>query len=558
MKKFSLLLAIAALAIGCQPENIENTPAEKPIEPEGHTTLSISLDATTRTSLSERDNNGVYPTYWCEGDEIAVNGVASEEIKIDTENKALATFEIAQSLSYPYHITYPYCKSTTAEKALIEFPTYREHSKEFHAPMCGYVESAEEQISLHHLSTVLHFPMKASENDVVLSKVHIISTSGAKLSGTFEVDCQNATISPTNSCKANITYTLPKNFKLTTTMVADIFIVLPAVEVGSCKITFEDESGNNMKTIWTPTTPLAKGTVREFAPISYVESTSNKELSLDEYEKEGVIPYQKYAKSDEIKIMSFNVRTTLTESSNPNYGWEYRKEACVALIKDHMPSIIGVQEAKYNAHWTYLREELAADYTGYGVNRDTGKESGSGETMGILYNKSIIAKIDGGTFWLSETPDTPSKGFGANYSRNATWGLFRHKPSGVKFYYINTHIDHQSKTAQVEGMKLISAFFEQYKDEYPLFITADFNMTSDNEAFDPIEAYMYNTREVAPAMLTDYNTTFNGYVTTKNSIIDHIYCSNYLKVLEYHTINEDYGAPFVSDHYPVYAIIKLK
>ena len=229
------------------------------------------------------------------------------------------------------------------------------------------------------------------------------------------------------------------------------------------------------------------------------------------------------------------------------------------MVQEHQPSLLGVQEAKFNAHWTYLKEQLAEDYSGYGVSRDTGKESGSGETMGILYNKRVIQKLDGGTFWLSETPDVPSKGFGANYSRCATWGLFKHRSSGVKFYYINTHIDHQSKTAQVEGMKLISKFFEKYKDEYPLFITADFNMTSDNVAMDPIEAYMYNTREVAPEALTDYNTTYNGFVTGKNSIIDHIYCSNYLKVLEYHTINEQYGdVQFISDHYPIYSIMKIK
>ena len=52
--------------------------------------------------------------------------------------------------------------------------------------------------------------------------------------------------------------------------------------------------------------------------------------------------------------------------------------------------------------------------------------------------------------------------------------------------------------------------------------------------------------------------TYNGYITTKDVVIDHIYCSNYLEVVEYHTINENYGVPFVSDHYPIYAIIKLK
>jgi endonuclease/exonuclease/phosphatase family metal-dependent hydrolase len=255
--------------------------------------------------------------------------------------------------------------------------------------------------------------------------------------------------------------------------------------------------------------------------------------------------------------MSFNVRTKTTET-DPANNWDNRKAACVALIKDQQPSIIGFQEAKYSTQWVYLKEQLAADYEGYGVNRDTGKESGTGETMGILYNKNVIEKIDGGTFWLSETPDVPSKGFGANYSRNATWGIFKHKPSGVTFYYINTHLDHQVANAQIEGMKLIAQDFESKRDSYPLFLTGDLNIKSNNVALDAIEGFMYNAREVAPTNLTDYDTTYNGYVTTKNSIIDHVYCSNYLKVVEYHTINDDYGVPFVSDHYPIYAIIKLK
>ena len=107
-------------------------------------------------------------------------------------------------------------------------------------------------------------------------------------------------------------------------------------------------------------------------------------------------------------------------------------------------------------------------------------------------------------------------------------------------------------------MKIISKSFEKYKDQYPLFLTGDMNITADNVAMDVIEGYMYNARNAAPTSLTDFSTTYNAYKTTKNSIIDHIYCSDYLRVVEYHTINEKYGnVNFVSDHYPIYAIIEL-
>ena len=217
------------------------------------------------------------------------------------------------------------------------------------------------------------------------------------------------------------------------------------------------------------------------------------------YTEEGelIFLYQKYAGNDEIKIMSFNVRTKTSES-DPANNWDNRKEACVLLVKDQRPSIIGFQEAQYTLQWAYLKEQLADRYDGYGVNRDDGTESGKGEVMGIMYDRATVEKLDGGTFWLSETPDTPSKGFGASYSRNATWGLFKHIPSGKIFYYINTHLDHKVANAQIEGMKLISQHFEEYKDTYPLFLTGDLNITADNVAIDPIESYMCNARNAAP------------------------------------------------------------
>lgn len=550
----SILLVVALFMAGCTPDNGGN---ENVGGAEG-TALTVSLEQPTRTSLGTKDNNGVYPTYWSIGDQVAVNGVLSDKVTTDEHNKPTATFEFADnSIVAPYNVTYPYCSLTSAEKSYVEFSAKQSYTEGLLAPkcmpMCGYAEESGE-IVLHHLSAILHLPIKAVNENVDLKEVVITSNSGAKLSGIFKVDCQNISLSATSSCSSSLTYTFPKKSPLLTAEISDLFIAIPAGEIGDCTIEIMDTSGDKMTTTWSPSEALSRGAVYEFKTIHY-EKGASCELEVRDL---SVLEFKKYASADEIKVMSFNVRTTL-EESNPENSWDNRKEACVELIKDHMPTILGVQEAKYAHHWTYLKQQLAADYDGYGVSRDTGKESGNGETMGILYNRRIVEMLEGGTFWLSETPDVPSKGFGANYSRCATWGVFKHKSSGKKFCYINTHIDHQSVTAQIEGMKLISNFFEKYKNDYPLFITADFNMKSDNVAFDPIEAYMYNTREVAPEALTDYNTTYNGYVTNKASIIDHIYCSNYLKVVEYHTVNEQYGGVnFVSDHYPIYSIIKIE
>lgn len=531
-------LILPLLAVGCQVERVGGGAAN----PSGGAVLELSLPQ-TRTALGEKVDDS-YPVSWSEGDRIVVNGTLSDSAEIDAADRQRAIFSVNPAPKYPVSVTYPYCAATSAEHPMVNFPAEQRYVEGSFAPgsapMCGYAEGEGDRIVLSHLAAILRIPIKAEVADVILSRVVVTSLAGAPLAGDFKVDCRDASITPTQSFGSSVTYLLPDGFALSTTDERVLYISLPAIDVGACTIEFVEASGKKMTLNWTPSAPLSGGVVREFGCVSY-------QTELKRYADEG-----------EIKIMSFNVRVETSESDAAN-NWSNRKVACVALIKDHQPAVIGFQEAKYTSQWSYLKQELADDYSGFGVNRDSGLESGKGEVMGILYNKGVVERLDGGTFWLSETPDVPSKGFGANYSRNATWGLFRHKPSGKIFYYINTHLDHQVANAQVEGMKLISKRFEEYKGRYPLFLTGDLNITADNVAIDPIEGYMYNARVAAPSFLTDFNTTYNGYKTNKSSIIDHIYCSNYLRVVEYHTINEQYGGvEFVSDHYPVYAIVELQ
>ena len=265
---------------------------------------------------------------------------------------------------------------------------------------------------------------------------------------------------------------------------------------------------------------------------------------------------QKYAKENEVKVLSFNVRLDTSET-DPTNNWPNRKEACVELIKDQKPSLIGFQEAKYTSQWLYLKEQLADEYDGWGLNRDTGKESGTGEVMGILYNKSKVQKIDGGTFWLSETPDVCSIGWDAACMRTATWGIFKHLATNRYFLYVNTHLDHKGTEARVKGLEQLAAFFGKYS-AYPAILSGDMNVVATHDAFKVLtSSLMNNTRDVAPKDHTDTKNTYNAYGSGSPSVIDHIYCSKALQVAEYHTVDENYSVPYISDHYPIYAIIKI-
>ena len=274
--------------------------------------------------------------------------------------------------------------------------------------------------------------------------------------------------------------------------------------------------------------------------------------------------YKKYAGEGEIKVMSFNIRTNTSSDTGVN-AWDSRKVACVSLIKDQMPDILGVQEAQWKSQWTYLTDQLkGSGYAGYGLNRTTGAESGTGEVVGILWNTDVVKKIEVGTFWLSETPDKPSKSWGMSMNRTATWGLFEHIATGQKFFFLNTHLPLKNdklddpETAKKEGMKLIEKKLLEYYDDYPLYMTGDFNVISTDKVLDGIREFMRNARTYAS--VKDTNPTVNGFGdTTSRKQIDHIYYSDYLKAVEYYTIMDEYnGIKYVSDHYPIYAILKLK
>ncbi len=266
---------------------------------------------------------------------------------------------------------------------------------------------------------------------------------------------------------------------------------------------------------------------------------------------------QKHAKDDEIKVMSFNVR--LNSADDFTNAWPFRKDACVEMIKDQKPTVIGFQEAKYKDQWTVLKSALSDNYDGWGVDRDNGEESpNNGETMGILYDKSKVKKLDGGTFWLSTTPDIVSKSWNSACNRTATWGIFEHIATGKKFCYINTHLDHKSAEAQKEGLKLIVEKFKEHNpDGFPQFLTGDFNIKIGNATLDILKDYMEDTRLVAPEGKTDNDRTYNNWSSTGGSIIDYVYCTKGMSVVEYHTIDESYGVEYISDHYPIYAIIKM-
>ena len=252
-------------------------------------------------------------------------------------------------------------------------------------------------------------------------------------------------------------------------------------------------------------------------------------------------------KTSEIKVMSYNIRMSGNpEADGPNY-WDFRKEASLNLIHDENPTVFGLQEACPD-QMEYMTANLP-EYGYIGVGRDDGISKG--EHMTIFWKKDEVEMLDGGTFWLSETPDEVSKGWDAACFRTCTWAILKKKDTGKKFVYMNTHLDHMGKVAREESIKLIVERAEKLTGgKLPVFITADFNSPTSNAIFKPMQEAMLDARVEAP--VTDDRGTLNCWGTTPPGVvIDHVFFRG-AEAQKFEVLRDkDYGAPYVSDHYPV-------
>ena len=253
-------------------------------------------------------------------------------------------------------------------------------------------------------------------------------------------------------------------------------------------------------------------------------------------------------RTSEIKVMSYNIRLSSgTEKVDSIYHWQQRKQASINLMHEERPTVFGLQEACPD-QMDYMVENLP-EYGYIGVGRDDGKRKG--EHMAIFYLKEEVELIDGGTFWLSQTPDEVSKGWDAACFRTCTWAILKKKDTGKKFVYMNTHLDHMGKVAREESIKLIVERAEALTGgKLPVYITADFNSRTSEPIFKPMLAAMLDARE--KAIETDERGTLNCWGTTPPGVvIDHIFFRG-AEAQKFEVLRDkNYGAPYVSDHYPV-------
>ena len=235
-------------------------------------------------------------------------------------------------------------------------------------------------------------------------------------------------------------------------------------------------------------------------------------------------------------------------------NWDASKQAVAELIVKIDCDLLGMHEVT-----SVCRDDLAelvkkAGGKKYALWWENTYPEGHRSVVGnaIFYNKKTVELLEWGTYWLSETPDVPSKGWDARCKRTATWARLKIKGSGKEFFYVNTHLDHRGKVAQQKGLELIvKRIAEMNPDGLPMILTGDFNVKPDSPVLVDLDTKMLSARNTGEK--TDARATFNGWGQSA-WVIDYIYYSGFSACPEYETIVRQYkGVPYISDHYPIVA-----
>ena len=254
-------------------------------------------------------------------------------------------------------------------------------------------------------------------------------------------------------------------------------------------------------------------------------------------------------KSDNaIRVMSFNIR----------YGdlglltAEDRYDDVEATIEKGKPDSIGLQEA--TPEWMEYLSANLEDYSYVGVGRDDGINTG--EYAAIFYLKDKYAVTDSGTFWLSETPDVPSMGWGADCYRICTWVVLENIDTKEQYVHINAHFDYANDEVRYNSCRLINEKVKEF-GSLPVVYTADMNFSDDSEYYDYLlaENLLRDTKTIAEDTM-DYLTYHDRMpLTHVGSVIDYIMVNNGFDAKVYRVVTAATEGHYVSDHFPVYADI---
>ena len=246
-----------------------------------------------------------------------------------------------------------------------------------------------------------------------------------------------------------------------------------------------------------------------------------------------------------LRTLSLNLRFGLADDG-PN-SWQYRKEAVIKLFRRENPDIIATQEVNH-FQADYLAENLR-------VYNHIGRRPAAPHFWqdNILFFKREITCRREDHFFLSHTPDIPSRSFGSRFPRQATIGLFH--TDRCRFICVNTHFDFDTP-AQLGAARVIRERLRSYGAQFPVILMGDFNATPQSPCYQWLTTQNHdNGGDFRESFTAPYPSTFHRFTGRPTAgYIDWILYRGPLALESCRVIDQPVDNVYPSDHHPVTAV----
>jgi endonuclease/exonuclease/phosphatase family metal-dependent hydrolase len=248
-----------------------------------------------------------------------------------------------------------------------------------------------------------------------------------------------------------------------------------------------------------------------------------------------------------MRIMTFNLRFA-TAADGPN-EWEYRKDLVADTIMAHLPHLLGTQEGTVPQ-----LEFLIHSLPGYLPLTAHRQVDVTCQYPTIFYRADAFRVKESGEFWLSQTPAVHrSLSWGSAFPRMVTYGLFREVERELDFYFLNTHLDHISSEARLQGARMIRNHF--FPLGRPMILAGDFNEPPEGPVYQEFMAPggpwpCQDTWRAwhAPGDESPTQHFFDGQ--PRGARIDWILVTPPFKVSRVLIVADHWEGRYPSDHYP--------
>ncbi len=252
-------------------------------------------------------------------------------------------------------------------------------------------------------------------------------------------------------------------------------------------------------------------------------------------------------------VFCMNLRFGLADDAAD--GWHKRGRIVAQLLNEYSADFYAFQEVN-----DFQAKDLQANLVQYGMIGQRHPAPDGWQNNLIFYRPDWHCTASD-HFYLSHTPDVPSKFENSKWPRQCTMGSFT--KAGQSLIFITTHFDFDTRV-QEKSSQVILSRLKTLPTGTPSILTGDFNATPEDRCYQIFTGTLTDANIKASDRMDQpvfknvfkppYPSTHHGFTgDAQSGLIDWILYRGGLKLKDAGIITDTFDGRYPSDHFPLIA-----